>query len=227
DRLLSRLGRGGGIEGVQVVALSYHVDYWDSIGWKDPFSSAAWSKRQHLYAKAFHLNSIYTPQLVVQGSAEMIGSDEPDVLLEIQRAAGELVDPPSLHLEASPVDSDRIEVTVEVTLAAPLVEDELNVWVALFEEGLETAVGRGENSGRQLHNDFVVRQLQNAITVLPATGERATGSLTLEIEPGWKSEGLGLAAFVQDPTSLRILAASNLRRIGSSTHREASRRAAQ
>ncbi|MEJ2085617.1 MAG: DUF1223 domain-containing protein, partial [Acidobacteriota bacterium] len=58
DRLLSRLGRGEGIEGVQVVALSFHVDYWDSIGWKDPFSSAAWSQRQHLYAKAFDLDSI-------------------------------------------------------------------------------------------------------------------------------------------------------------------------
>jgi len=225
DRLLSRLGRGEGIEGVQVVALSFHVDYWDSIGWKDPFSSAAWSRRQRLYAKTFDLDSIYTPQLVVQGSAEMIGSEESEVLRQIQRAADEVTDPPRLRIEASPVDHDRIEVSVDVAFPAPLGEGERDVWVALFEEDLDTAVGQGENSGRKLHNDFVVRELQKAITVLPGSGVRVRDSVTLQVEPGWQLENLGLAAFVQDPASLRILAASSLRLMGISNDHDASRHA--
>ena len=227
DRLLTRLGRGEALEGVQVVALSFHVDYWDSIGWKDPFSSAEWSKRQRLYAKAFDLDSIYTPQLVVQGNAQMIGSDESEVLRQIQRAANEATDPPSLGLEASLVRHDRIEVTVEVAIPAPLEEGGRDVWVALFEEDLDTAVERGENSGRRLHNDFVVRDLRKAITVVPESEVRASSTITLQIEPEWQREGLGLAAFVQDPTSLRILAASTLRHVGTSDDHEASRHAAR
>src|SRR5690348_11228611 len=79
DRLLSKLGEDPRFAG-KVLPLSFHVDYWNSIGWQDPFSSARWSARQNDYARAFRSDRIYTPQTVVNGTSECVGNDERAVL---------------------------------------------------------------------------------------------------------------------------------------------------
>src|ERR1700681_1033381 len=85
DRLLSRL-QGDSRTAGTVIPLAFHVDYWNRLGWSDPFSSAAWSERQMTYAKALHSNRIYTPQLVVGGRAECVGSEERQVMRRIHEA---------------------------------------------------------------------------------------------------------------------------------------------
>src|SRR6266545_881299 len=85
DRLLTRLP--GSIDGVLVLPLAFHVDYWDDLGWRDPFSSADWTARQKRYAAAIAGGHVYTPQLVVQGREDMVGSDRGAVEDAIRRAA--------------------------------------------------------------------------------------------------------------------------------------------
>ena len=85
DRLLSKLARDPRYQG-KVIPLSFHVDYWNSIGWTDPFSSNRWSERQRVYAgRVFHSNRIYTPQVVVNGRSECVGNSEGEVTGRIAR----------------------------------------------------------------------------------------------------------------------------------------------
>ena len=85
DRLLGELPAA--VDGVQVLPLAFHVDYWDDLGWRDPFSSADWTARQNGYARSLGAGRIYTPQLVVQGSADVVGSDRGGAVELIRRAA--------------------------------------------------------------------------------------------------------------------------------------------
>jgi hypothetical protein len=203
DRLLTQLGQDKELAG-RVIPLSFHVDYWNSIGWRDPFSSADWSGRQSRYSEALKLgNRVYTPQAVINGKSECVGSEESEVR---QRIAAALKAPAdgrvALHLAPE-------AATVRASVDASMIGNAsaargLDVWVALYETNLSTAVGRGENAHRTLRNDYVVRRLVKAFT-LPATpGAAHSGAVALAIDPSWKRGDLGVAAFLQDPTTLAI-----------------------
>lgn len=88
ELLCSRLGRGdfNGSDVPPVVVLAYHVDYWDYMGWKDPYGSSQWTVRQKNYIEALRLDTMFTPQVVVQGSAHCVGNDENDLLTCIKQA---------------------------------------------------------------------------------------------------------------------------------------------
>ncbi|MEM9553926.1 MAG: DUF1223 domain-containing protein [Acidobacteriota bacterium] len=151
DRLLSELAPRA-----DVIALAFHVDYWNRLGWRDPFSDAAWSDRQRAYARRLDSN-VYTPQLVVDGRAHAVGSDRDGVLGLIERAARRprLVD---VELALRPA-AGAVEVTVTAAVddAAPRP---LMLLGALIEDGRVTEVARGENRGRTLRDDRVVRSLE-------------------------------------------------------------------
>jgi hypothetical protein len=208
EDLLSRIGFDAGLR-ESVVPLAYHVDYWDRLGWRDPFSDRAWSLRQVRYQRAFRVaGGVYTPQLVVNGQAELNGTHAKRVLGEIASAARRPV-AARIEVTARLSDARRPALTVDVT--ATVLDDvdarRLELRLALFENGLVTAVGQGENGGRTLRNDFVVRRLETAFA-LPATrGALGQRRLTLKLERDWKPEHLGVAAFLQDPNSLRVVAA--------------------
>jgi hypothetical protein len=89
DRLLETLDRTHLIAGAEVIVLSEHVDYWDRLGWKDPFSSPQYSARQYEYSRKFHLDGVYTPQLVVDGKVQLVGSDRSGPIAAIERARRE------------------------------------------------------------------------------------------------------------------------------------------
>jgi hypothetical protein len=212
DRLLRRLAAE---EGSGVVPLSFHVDYWNYIGWTDPFSSAAWSERQSRYARrAFGTGRVYTPQVVVDGEAEGVGSNESrlrEAIREARRrpAAGAVeveVDPGTgtelLVLEiGARVREDRSPATRSPATRAG---EEWDVMVAVFEDDLVTAVPRGENSGRKLENSRVVRWLEKAFSLPARAGAEKTGRLEIEVAEGWKREKLGVAVFLQDPESMGV-----------------------
>ncbi len=199
DRLLSRLAAGSG---PVVVPLAFHVDYWNHIGWEDPFSQARWSARQQGYARAFGRDGVYTPQLVVDGAEELVGSDERAVRRAIERAAGR-GRAGWVRLGAVRLGAEGLAIEVEAGLAAGAPPGRAEVLVALYESGLTTPVGRGENGGRTLANDRVVRALEGALA-LAGPGSEGRATVELSLAPGWDRRRLGVAAFLQDPVSLAV-----------------------
>lgn len=179
----------------RVVPLAFHVDYWDRLGWKDPFSSAAWSARQAAYARAFGSGRVYTPQAVVAGRAECVGSDEGDVAARVEAAERAA----RVRIGLRRVSPSALGVAV----AAPDGGRALDVVLAIYERGRTTAVGSGENGGRTLHDAFIVRRLATAFSIAPgaASPER---EVPLHLDPAWQGVALGAAVFVQDPVSRQI-----------------------
>jgi hypothetical protein len=170
DELLRTLDESQPVAGAEVIALSEHVDYWDDGGWKDPFSAHANSERQEQYAARFRTGGVYTPQMVVDGEFEFVGSDARSAVQFIGKAAsvqkisvtltsvqknqdGKV----SLHLEAAPLPNSSGASTATVLVA---VADDKDV----------SNVGRGENSGRTLAHVAVLRKLKTVGAVDQAHG---------------------------------------------------------
>ncbi len=177
DRYLATLASAGQVSGRTVVPLSFHVDYWNDLGWVDPYSQPAWTDRQRAYARALGDRSVYTPQTVVGGAAGMVGSHTQKVAAAITGAAR-----PAL-LAATAAWSDA---HVEVTATAPADAD---VLVAVWEDARTIAVPRGENAGEKLTNHRIVRRLER----IAAAGQRGTKRIALD--PSWKDTGA--VAFAQ------------------------------
>jgi hypothetical protein len=212
DQVLSRLGQDEATRAL-VVPLAYHVDYWNQIGWTDPFSAPAWSERQDAYCRALKVAAgPYTPQLVVHGQAELNGSQQQRVLAQIQ-VARERSAPARVELSVSQAEDGKpaLRVRVSAEVAAATGARRLELLVAVFENGLVTAVGRGENRGRSLHDDFVVRRLEKAFSLAAAPGTRRERELEVKLARGVRVENRGVGAFLQDPDSMRIHAAASVR----------------
>jgi hypothetical protein len=190
DVVLSELGKEQ-FAGT-VVPLAFHVDYWNQIGWNDPFSSAQWSQRQRAYAASMKSSQVYTPQVVINGREQLVGSYGSRVRAEITK---QLKSDAAGNVTIRDVQRNGNELTVYVDASMPAGRT-ADVHVVLFENGVTTSVTKGENSGRTLTNDFVVRTMK--------TGK----SVTLPLDPHWRTDHLGIAAFLQDPKSLAIYGAA-------------------
>jgi hypothetical protein len=155
DALLQKFDHAQPVRTAEVVVLSEHVDYWDDIGWKDPYSSREFSLRQADYAHRFHLEP-YTPQMVVDGDAQVVGSDEREALRVIANAAKTTKVPVNLsapHLEGGNSLVVHVEVGLTASSTKPLSGA---VLVALADENDQSNVKRGENAGRILKHVAVV-----------------------------------------------------------------------
>ena len=174
-----------------VVTLAYHVDYWNYIGWTDPFSSRAWTARQMAYVHAFKLPSAYTPQVVVNGTTQLVGSDarglRGSILAESQK-------PAEANVALRTAAGGRVHLT------ASSAKPNADVFLAVVENGIVTNVPRGENAGRSLRNDFVVRKMQRVGTAPLDT------DVPLELDPVWKH--VRVVAFAQDRFTMRIYGAA-------------------
>ena len=201
DRLLARLGAEAG---ANVVALAFHVDFWNHLGWSDPFSSSEWTRRQEAYGRRF-ASEIFTPEAVVGGTQAILGSDERALRAAIAAAAGRPAVQVALAIEPS---ADALRARIELQVPAELQGRKLDLLVAVVESGLSTAVGRGENAGRSLSEDFVVRSLDRVGRLGARTGATARFSATLPVAAGWSRDKLGVVAFLQDPSSLGICGAA-------------------
>ena len=190
ERLLKELAKDGALGGRAVVPLAFHVDYWNDLGWADPFSKAAWSDRQDAYAHAMDANGVYTPQAVIAGTIDALGSDRGAVGRAVSAA------PVQAAIDAK---ATRASHALHVTAVAP---DDANVWVAVWEDGLATDVPRGENAGAHLADDRIVR----ALVQVASSGKR--GAIDVPIDPSWKR--IGAVAFAQRPGDLAIVGATVL-----------------
>ena len=203
DEVLTRFISSQPLPGVIVVGLGEHVDYWDRLGWRDPFSSAAFTGRQSQYgATVFRTGNIYTPQMVIDGRLEGIGSDAAAIRKAVLEAAKT---PKAALLVSARRDGDELRVDVQVDEAPSVVRKEpADVMVAITEDRLVTEVRRGENRGHTLRHTAVVRSLMTVGELTP--GDRTfTTSVSSALARDWKSENLRIVAFVQERHSRRIV----------------------
>lgn len=214
DAVLTRLAHEQPIPGVEILALGEHVDYWNRLGWADPFSAHAFSVRQSDYADAFHLDQVYTPQAIVDGQAEFVGSDEARAREAIRQAAERPQASVALmriiSTETDPSPSVPLRLHVRVT-HLPAVEsgETADVFLAITEDNLHSNVSRGENAGRHLAHTAVVRLL-NRIGIARAK-ETFETIATADLAQTWKRENLRAIVFVQSRLTHRILGAGALK----------------
>ncbi len=166
DQLLEKLSRSQPVPGAEIIVLSEHVDYWNHIGWQDPYSSPRFSARQSVYGHRFGLDSIYTPQMVIDGTDQFVGSDAVAAERAIARAATRSRVPVKI------VSASRQGNETVVQFETGGAKGE--VWVALAEDRAMSEVRRGENAGRTLTHVSVVRALDRAGVVDPGKGLVAT-----------------------------------------------------
>lgn len=169
----------------EIIVLSEHVDYWNYIGWQDPYSAKQFSDRQSAYAQAFHSDEVYTPQMVINGTVGFTGSDAARLSRELAHAATAVIAP--LAVRTAIVPGAMAEVSV--TLPAPS-SDGTKLLFAIAEDGLESSVKRGENRGRIIQHTGVVRALQE----VKADGTQATARF--DLKPGWKLRDLRIVALL-------------------------------
>ena len=208
DRTLARLEQTQPVPGAQVIAIEEHVDYWNQLGWTDPFSSPQYRARQNDYAISFHSNNIYTPQMVVNGHVEFVGSDMNRAYHEISAAAESATTLVNLSANINGRDADLLDLSVQVSNSKTNRWRDSNVYLAVTERGLTTQVSRGENSGRTLRHSSVVRSFGVIGRVTPQGANGGQLVSTLRLPREWKRENLRAVVFVQERDSLRITGAN-------------------
>ena len=193
DAVLSRLEKEQPVAGVEIVALGMHVTYWDELGWKDAASLDEATGRQQDYGRVFGADRVYTPQAVVDGRDELVGSDESGVRRAIARAAARAH--ARVTLTARARGADGIVATATVSDVPAGVKEALRTLFVITEDGLTSVVSRGENGGRTLHHDAVVRRISSTpeFDHIPAA---------------WARARLHVVAIVQGETSRRIVGAA-------------------
>ena len=191
DALLGELADQPG-----VIALAHHVDYWDYIGWKDPFARPEATKRQRRYAEQLGLRFIYTPQMVIDGQVDVVGSRRAQVISSVVTAqtTGE-----SLDIE---IDEDgplgKVRIPAGEKPAKPAT-----IWMAVFDDEHRTDVQRGENSGRELVDANVVREF-----VSLGTWNGEAMELSIDLTEAIAQGRGGSAIIVQEGGVGRVLGAA-------------------
>src|SRR5712692_10557890 len=201
DRLLEILDEKQPVAGADLIVLSEHVDYWDRLGWKDPFSSSQYTARQQDYTNRYHLDGVYTPQLVVDGRYGFVGSDGREASSAIQKALRER----KIAIALSNAARSGNQVTARIELPADQNFKGVRgiLYVALANNRQESHVARGENAGRSLAHVAVTRVLKQVGTI--DLDSAWTKEITLSVQPESVATGARLVAFIQDPKSGHVL----------------------
>jgi hypothetical protein len=153
DRVLEELDRTQPFAGLHAIVLSEHVTYWDRLGWRDPFSLQQMTDRQQTYVDQFRLDSAYTPQMVVDGATQLVGSDTRTLKVAMDVAA----ERPKAELEIENARWENGAVDFSVRGAG---SSDRKLIAALAADATQSQVARGENAGRTLHHVAVVRVMQ-------------------------------------------------------------------
>jgi hypothetical protein len=192
DEVLSELA-----EKVTIFPLGFHVTYWNRLGWKDEFSQKIFDERQYAYGEKFRLSSVYTPQLIVNGAEEMVGSKRANVLKSIDN---QLKNVNSVDFSLSKkIENDK----VIIQFSSNNTNKNVVLNIALTESKIVTQVKNGENGGRTLYHDNVVRAFQTV-----ALDE--TGSVTFDLVKGKNLENYSIVGYVQEKGLGKILNAKRL-----------------
>jgi len=195
DELVAKIEKESADKPIYILA--FHVDYWNRLGWKDVFSSADYSHRQNQYANWLHLQSVYTPQVVVNGRTEFVGSEEGTLRSTIKT---NLEKTPAADLTLSNVKTDGGKVSVQYHTQGNIGNDVL--LLAVVEKHAQSNVERGENSGRTLSHVQIVR----ALTSTPV--KAGEGNASIALPKGFDAKGYELIAFLQNPANGEISGAT-------------------
>ena len=203
DNVLSRLQREQPVSGVEIIALGEHVDYWDHLGWKDRYSSPLFTARQQDYGRQFRLESVYTPQLVVNGEREVVGSDMAAATQAIRAVA----------------ESPRATVSMKVNgngvafevRGLPSGGRNADMYLAVTESNVESAVLSGENANQRLRHAPVVRSLTSLGKLDSKKDGAYSATAQLVLHPEWNRANVRLVLFVEDHASHKIVGAATMR----------------
>ena len=178
-----------------VIALSFHVDYWNYIGWRDPFSNAAWTARQRAYGRTLGRRYVYTPQIVIDGRTESIGSKRSQIAKLIAAAKGR----EKLAIEVRHPDHET--VSVRIPGARGYDGPPATVWMAFYDRQHTTSIAAGENRGVKLTNANVVRVFKSVgvwrgepvVLTLPLVGAEGRDGCAVLVQAGRGGHILGAA----------------------------------
>lgn len=189
------LGKYASENNSKIIPLAFHVDYWNRLGWKDSFSTRGYSQRQQAYAQSFLNSSVYTPQVVINGAAEMVGSDESKIGIAVTKALAEIPGA-IINLNNNKITGDKISIHYNVTGDIA----NANILALLIQNKAITTIKAGENSGAILTSYNVVRSLVSA----PA---KESGICTLQIPFNIETKNLSVVLFTQNRSTLKITGA--------------------
>lgn len=181
-----------------VVMLSFHVNYWDYIGWQDPFASEATTQRQYDYSSAMRERNVYTPQMVIGGSVHIVGSDITGVLRAIEKAG-------SASTRAPQIAIGRVGERFRVSLGPARYQGDADVILVRYDSRHDTPVSRGENRGRTVTNYNVVRDFRKIGTW---SGEETQIMLESADLVG-SNDRDGCAVIIQAPNTGPVVAVAN------------------
>lgn len=202
DKLLGEIISDAKTKNQPVFALSFHVDYWNYIGWTDPYSDEAYSLRQRKYGQAFRASRIYTPQMIVNGTTEFVGSNRTRANSAIKKALKQAA---SVSISANLIGRNQNQLTVAYNTTQLSPETVVNI--ALVERDLVQSVKRGENYGRKLRHENVVRFF--------TTSNSAKDTVKIELPDDVKLENCSVIVYVQNSKTMTILGANELGAVNS------------
>lgn len=200
------------MDGVEIITLSEHVDYWNHLGWRDTFSSPLFSARQQQYAVRLKKESMYTPQMIINGREEALGSDQISVYRAIARAAKapraaigvERVSPG----HNDPANAVRMKVMIR-EIPENLRNETLDLLLAVTESGVTSSVRNGENAGRVLRHTSVVRSLTRIAELDPRKSRGYTATLMTQIARNWDRRSVRAVLFLEGQDSHAIAGAAS------------------
>jgi hypothetical protein len=199
DAILAELEAKQPVNGAVIIPLAFHVDYWNNLGWRDPFSSADWTDRQRTYARALKDDSVYTPELVIDGRESFVGSRGGHA----QDAIADATKRPKANLNLTVKEVKGVRSLAIVVGALPAGSAAADVIVAITEPHAQVNVTGGENGGRALDHTAIVKSLR-VLGVVAAAG----GSFEIPAEPAFGSKRA--VVFVQERASRSVLGVATL-----------------
>ncbi len=201
DKALAFLQEQQPIANAEVIALGFHVDYWDYIGWKDIYAKRDYTKRQQDYAEIFRLSSSYTPQMVVDGSLEFVGNNS-------NKANNAVTS--STQNQKGEVELTRIGDKLSIKITELPKHSGSTVFIAIAEDNLSSDIKRGENSGSKLVHQAVVRELSET-RLISSDQTSASFETSVNIKSEWKKQDVKFVVFVQENESKKILGVNQIK----------------
>ena len=179
----------------EIVTLALHVDYWNNLGWKDEYSSPLYSQRQTVYSQRLKL-ATYTPQMIVDGQTQFVGSN----LGEAGKAITEAAKSPKANVETEFINKDILKIKIS---EIPKHADS-TVFLAVAEDNLASNVKSGENAGKIMEHVSVVRELK-PLAKIEAKSDVYEQETAINLQPEWKAENIKYIVFVQENESRKVL----------------------
>jgi hypothetical protein len=199
DALLKQVNGTKTNGGLMIVGISEHVTYWNSLGWSDPFSSPLYTERQDAYSQRFHLDGVYTPQMVINGAEQIVGSDRAGLARAVKTEEDQRAQT-SLRILSTSITQNTLTITFATSGELPGRGADLIA--VLADDSDQSSVLRGENSGRNLTHVAVARSITR-VTTLRSVGERTVQiPVPFSLQNGQEHH---LILFAQTPGSGRVL----------------------